>query len=186
MLGQCEIAAWNEIQGRIWCCELCRDHGRVACNLRQHTSAPLDSVELMLVGVAPPHVAGVQARIAADSATNDPNDNLRSFIMATLGRSWTDLLARGLFLIHAVKCAIIPEDGHQNPPNEVVDACAPLYFAHEIQLVRPPVVVVFGRAPHRALLRVPGVRASMPKGFGLSCSVTTLVQSTRLGADIDA
>lgn len=186
MLGQGDVAAWSDIQGRIWGCQLCRVQERVACNIKQHTDAPSASVKLMLVGVAPPHVAGVQTRTAANSATNDPHDNLRGFILATLGGPWADLLARGLFLIHGVKCAIVPEDGHQNPPDDVVDTCAPQHFAREIQLVRPPAVVVFGRAPHRALLRVPGVRASMLNGLGLSCSVAALVERTRGGAEINA
>lgn len=186
MPDQCDIVAWNEIQGRIWCCERCPGHERVACNIRQCTEGPSQPVKLMLVGVAPPYVAGVATRTFANSATNDANDNLRGFILAALGGPWDDLLARGLFLIHSVKCAIVPKDGHQNPPGDVVDVCVPPHLAREIQLTRPPAVVVFGKAPYRALLTVPGVRPSMPSGLDLSCSVATLVDRTRGGVEINA
>jgi uracil-DNA glycosylase len=186
MPSQCKITAWNEIQGRIWCCNLCCGRKRVACNIRQRTEVPSQPVKLMLVGVAPPYVKDVATRTLAKSATNDANDNLRSFIVAALGGPWDDLFARGLLLIHSVKCAIVPKDGHQNPPDDVVDVCVPPHLAHEIQLTRPAVVVVFGKAPYRALLTVPGVRPSMPSALGLSCSVTTLVDETRGGKDINA
>ena len=186
MLDQSGIAAWNEVQGRIWGCEICREHERVACEIRQRTDSPTHHVKLMLVGVAPPHVAAVTTRTAANSATNDATDDLRLFILAALRHPWNDLLERALFLIHGVKCAIVPEDGHQNPPDDVVEVCAPRYFADEIRLTRPPVIVVFGKAPYRVLLAVPGVRHSVPTGLGVSCSVATLVERTTGGVEINA
>jgi len=135
---------WNEVQGRIWDCELCCEHERIACTIRQQTEAPKRSVKLMLIGVAPPYVSGVKAKSVAKSATNDDDDNLRKlFVVATLGLSWADLLDRGLFLVHAVKCAIVPKDRHQNPPDKVVDACAPLYLAGELKLTMPDRIVAF-------------------------------------------
>jgi uracil-DNA glycosylase len=180
------IAAWNEVQARIWRCELCRRLDRVACDIRQRTEGPAQPVKLMLVGVAPPHVNGVTTQAVANSATNDLNDNLRLFVEDALGVSWSDLLERGLFLIHGVKCAIVPERGHQNPPNGVVDTCASRHFADEIRLTRPSGVVVFGKAPYRALLTVPGVGPSMPRRLGTSSSVATLVERTGDGVEVDA
>jgi uracil-DNA glycosylase len=121
----------------------------------------------------------------ARSATNHADDNLRKlFILATLPGSWDALLARGLFLIHSVKCAITLKDGHQNPPDDVVNACAPPHFVQEVGLLRPPRVVAFGKAPYRALLQLPGVRP--PRGLGVSASVAELVDKTRGGLDLQA
>jgi len=138
----------------------------------------------LLVGVAPPFDEGVKVKTIARSATNHAADNLRKlFILATLPGSWEDLLARGLFLIHGVKCAITVKDQHQDPPITVVNTCAPLHFVREIELLRPPRVVVFGKAPYRALLSVPGVKS--PRGFGVSTSVADLVEGTRRGVEFE-
>src|SRR5437867_1049502 len=137
--------AWKDVQDRIWACELCRNHGRIACDIRQQTEAPCRDIKLLLVGIAPPYVTGVAQKIRARSATNDPDDNLRKlFVLATLPFSWEGLLARGVFLIHSVKCAIIPKDRHQNPPHDVVDTCASPHFVEEVKLIRPQRVVTFG------------------------------------------
>jgi uracil-DNA glycosylase len=142
-------------------------------------------VKLLLVGVAPPVEEGVEVKTIARSATNHAEDNLRNlFILATLPRSWEDLLARGLFLVHSVKCAITVKDRHQNPPDPVVNACAPPHFVQELRLLRPPRVIIFGKAPYRALLKVPGVRA--PRGLGVSTSVADLVERTRGGIEFQA
>lgn len=181
--GHGVVTAWREVQERIWCCELCRGHERVACNIRQQTEAPTRPSKLLLIGVAPPHAKEVGAKAAADSATNNEDDNLRKlFIVATLGLSWPQLLERGLFLVHGVKCAIVPKDRHQNPPIDVVDVCAPLYFADEIRLTRPPRIVAFGGAPYRALAQVPGVR--FPPNLGVSTRVAELVARTKAGVEI--
>lgn len=177
------MTEWNEIQGRIWDCELCQAHERVACAIRQQTEVRKRPLKLMLIGIAPPYVSGVTTKSVAKSATNDDDDNLRKlFVVATLGLSWTDLLDRGLFLVHAVKCAIIPKDRHQNPPDEVVDACAPLHLADELRLTMPTRIVVLGQAPFRALLKVPGMH--VPKGLGVSKRVGDLVEQTRGGVEI--
>lgn len=158
---------------------------RVARDIRQQTDTPAQAVKLLLVGIAPPYVAGVTGKVLALSATVDPNDNLRKlFILSTLATSWESLLARGMFLIHSVKCAITPKDGHQNPPDKVVDACAPPHFVNEVEFIRPQRVVAFGKAPYRALLKVPGVQA--PQGLGVSTAVGTLVERTRGGLEIQA
>ena len=156
MATNLDIKKWNEIQETIWRCELCGENKRVACNIRQQTESPMRPVKLMLLGVAPPHVAGVETKTIARSATNNPEDNLRAFMNSDVRDSWDDLLERGLFLVHGVKCAITPEDRHQNPPVHVIDDCAPPHFVQEILLIKPSAVVVFGKAPFRALLRVPG------------------------------
>lgn len=179
------MRGWRGIQDRIWACDLCYSQARVARDIRQQTEAPAQAVKLLLVGMAPPFVAGVTGKTRARGATNHSDDNLRKlFILATLATSWESLFAQGMFLIHSVKCAIPIEDQHQNPPNKVVDACAPPHFAEEIQLIRPERVVAFGKAPYRALLKVPGVRA--PSGLGVSTAVATLVERTRGGLEIQA
>lgn len=180
-----DVVSWTRIQAAIWACEACRDHNRVACKIRQQTDAPTCPVKLLLVGIAPPFEKSVEVKTRARSATNHAEDNLRKlFIPATLPGSWEDLLTRGLFWVHCVKCAIAVKDGHQNPPDPVVDVCASSHFAQEIGLLRPPQVVAFGKAPYRALLRVPGVKA--PRGLGVSTSVANLVERTRGGVEFQA
>lgn len=180
-----DAVSWAKIQAAIWACEACRSHDRVACNIRQQTNSPSRPVKLLLIGVAPPFEEGVEAKTIARSATNHPGDNLRRlFILATLPGSWEDLLTRGLFLVHSVKCAITVKDHHQNPPDPVVNACAPPHFVQEIQLLRPPRVVAFGKAPYRALLKVPGVK--VPRGLGVSTSVADLAERTRGGVEFQA
>lgn len=180
-----DVKKWKNVQDEIWACELCRKQSRVACDLRQKTEAPDRDVKLLLVGVAPPHAKGITTKTRAWSATNHPDDNLRKFfVLATLGFTWENLLSRGMFLLHGVKCAITPKDRHQDPPIEVTNACAPLHFVEEMKLIRPPRVVVFGKTPYRALLKVPGVSA--PTSLGVSKSVATLVEKTRGGVEIQA
>jgi len=180
-----DMKKWSEVQRRIWSCELCRGHERVACDIRQQTGASNCSVKLMLIGVAPPYVRGITTKSVAKSATNDDDDNLRKlFVTATLGLSWDVLLDRGLFLVHGVKCAIVPKERHQNPPDAVVDACAPLYLGDELNLMMPPRIVVFGGAPYRALVKVHGVK--VPRGLGVSKRVGDLVAETRGGIEIQA
>ena len=184
-MSRIDAADWRTIQGTIWACELCRDHKRVACSIRQQTEAPAEDVKLLLVGIAPPYVSGIVQKARARSATNHPDDNLRKlFTLTTLPGAWEDLLARGLFLIHSVKRAITVEDRHQNSPDDVVDTCALLHFVQEVKLMRPPRVVVFGKAPYRALLKIPGGRA--PRGLGVSARVPTLVDKTRGGLELQA
>ena len=180
------VSTWNEIQRRIWDCDLCVDNKRVACNIRQQTEAPVRPVKLILIGVAPPYVKNIQTKAVAKSAINDPKDNLRTFVQTALSCPWETLLERGLYLIHGVKCAIVPENRHQNPPTDVIDACAPPHFVQEILITRPSTVVVFGKAPFRALLRVPDVRPSLPQGLNLSCSVARLVDTTTGGLEVNA
>ncbi len=149
---------WDDIQKRIWTCDACLGHPRVQLAIRQQTPAPTVLVRLLLVGIAPPYEPGVCVRTVAKSAMNNRDDNLRTFITETLGRPWDDLVARGLFLIHSVKCAIVPdEEGFQNPPNPVIDQCTPDHFAAEFELVNAPRVVTFGKAPLRATLSHPSV-----------------------------
>ena len=180
-----DVKKWSEVQGQIWSCELCRGHERVACDIRQQTEAPNYSVKLMLIGVAPPYVRGIGTKSVAKSATNDDDDNLRKFfVLATLGLSWDALLDRGLFMVHGVKCAIVPKDRHQNPPDDVVDACAPRHLAQELKHTMPPRIVVFGGAPYRALVKVPGIK--VPKGLGVSKRVGDLVAESKGGVEIQA
>jgi hypothetical protein len=128
------------------------------------------------------YMEGIVRKTRALSATNNPDDNLRKrFILATLRKPWEDLLSQGLFLVHSVKCAITDKDRHQNPPDDVVATCAPPHFVQEVLLLRPPRVVVFGKAPYRALLKVPGTRA--PRGLGISASVADLVDKARGGLE---
>ncbi len=159
--------SWEEIQRAIWDCEACGGHPRVAIQIRQQTVAPTIPVAILLVGLAPPHEEGVCVRKAARSATNDPTDNLRLFVEGTLTQRWDDLASKGLFLIHAVKCAIVPDAwGSQNPPRRVVDRCGPVGFAREFGLLRPPRVVTLGDMARPAVLKHP--RVTVPRRVGLS------------------
>ncbi len=185
MTTNIDLVKWNEIQEKIWHCDTCHKNERVAINIRQQTQAPTRLVKLMLIGVAPPYTSDIGIKTIADSATSDSQDNLRNFILNVLGGQWESLLERGLLLVHCVKCAIVPKDRHQNPSIEVVDSCATRHFVQEVLLTHPSVVVVFGKAPFRAILTVPDVRSSVPSGLGLSCSVADLVRLTKGGITIN-
>ena len=168
------MIVWDDIQKRIWACDACLGNPRVQLAIRQQTPAPTVLVRLLLIGVAPPYGPGVCVRAVAKSATNNSADNLRTFITETLCRPWDDLVARGLFLIHSVKCAIIPdEEGFQNPPNPVIDRCIPDHFAAEFELVNARRVVTFGKAPLRATLSHPSVTA--PPGVTKSKALAVLI-----------
>lgn len=165
---------WGDIQTHIRDCDACAGHPRVALAIRQRTPAPTGPVQLLLLGIAPPHADAVDVLMTAKSATNNPDDNLRTFITETLSSQWDDLICKGLFLIHAVKCAIVPdEQGYQNPPNPVIDRCIPNHFAAEFEVLRAPRVVAFGHAPLRAVLRHPLVR--VPRGVGVSKTLGVLL-----------
>lgn len=89
---------------------------------------------------------------------------------------WDDLIAKGAFLIHAVKCAIVlDEEGFQNPPNDVVDRCCSVGFADELQLLRPARVVALGGTARRAVLKHPSV--TVPRGVGVSKTLEKLQES---------
>jgi len=149
---------WERVQTKIWDCEKCAANPRVAPEIRQQTISPHMSVSLLLVGLAPPHEDGVSVRKVAESATNDPSDNVRLFVEETLAQPCDKLTGKGLFLIHAVKCAIVPNaEGSQDPPRPVVDCCNPVGFAPEFQSLRPPRVVTLGDMARRAVLRAPDV-----------------------------
>lgn len=140
-----EATGWQTVQSKIWTCEFCLDQERVACNIRQQTEVPPQNVKLLLVGIAPPYVSGVEQKTKARSATNDPKDNLRKlFILPTLADTWENLLTKGVYLIHSVKCAITVKDRHQNPPDYVVDVCAPSHFVQEVMFIRPPELLSLG------------------------------------------
>jgi uracil-DNA glycosylase len=169
-------ARWQAIQERIWACEACKGHARVEINIRQKTPAPGTAAALLFVGVAPPDQGSPAVRTPAKSATNNPEDNLRKFIEAAAVLRWDDLIAKGAFLIHAVKCAIVPdEDGFQNPPIDVVDRCCPVGFDDELQLLRPARIVALGGAARRAVLKHQSVTA--PRGVGVSKSLEKLQES---------
>jgi uracil-DNA glycosylase len=167
---------WGAMQGRIWACEACKSHARVEINVRQQTPAPSMPVALLFVGVASPDQGSPCVRTAAKSATNDPGDNLRKLIEAATVLRWDDLITKGAFLIHAVKCAVVPdEEGFQNPPNEVVDRCHPVGFVDELQFLRPARIVALGGAARRAVLKHPSVTA--PRGVGVSKTLEKLRES---------
>jgi uracil-DNA glycosylase len=167
---------WEAIQKRIWSCEACRGHARVKINIRQQTSPPTTPVALLFVGVAPPDQGSPSVRTRAKSATNDTGDNLRKFIEEAAALTWDGLIAKRAFLVHAVKCAIVPDaDGFQNPPNDVVDRCGPIGFADELQLLRPTRIVALGGAARRAVLKHPAVTA--PRGVGVSKTFERLQES---------
>ncbi len=152
------VALWERVQTKIWDCEKCATNPRVALKIRQWTISPHMSVSLLLVGLAPPHEDVASVRKVAKSATNDPSDNVRLFVEETLAQPWDELTGKGMFLIHAVKCAIVPNaDRSQDPPPPVVDCCNLVGFAPEFQSLRPPSVVTLGNMARRAVLRTPDV-----------------------------
>lgn len=164
---------WEEIQKRIWSCEKCKGHPRVEINVRQQTSSPTKPCAILLVGIAPPHQDCSTDRIVAKSATSDPGDNLRKFIEDAVGLQWNDLIAKGAFLIHAVKCAILPDaEGFQNPPNAVVDQCSSVGFIDELYVLCPSRIVAFGGTARRAVLKHPAI--ATPHGVSMSKSFKEL------------
>jgi hypothetical protein len=100
---------WEAIQKRIRSCEACKGHERVQINVLQQTPRPVMPVPLLFVGIAPPGQGSPVVRTHAKSATNDPEDNLRKFIEEATTLTWDDLIGKRAFLIHAVKCAIVPD-----------------------------------------------------------------------------
>ncbi|PYN98203.1 MAG: hypothetical protein DMD91_15685 [Candidatus Rokuibacteriota bacterium] len=144
---------WDTAQQEIWRCTTCEADPRVAVNVRQQTEPPARPVSLLIVTLAPPFVTA-RERSRAASATNDETDRIRWFIEDTLGAPWTMLSDGGVFLLHAVKCAIVRDaHGSQNPPARTVDRCAPQHLASELNVIRPRVLVTMGRMAYRAVVR---------------------------------
>ena len=148
--------SWDAAQQRIWRCGTCEADPRVALDVRQQTESPARPVSLLIVTLAPPFVAARQ-RSRAASATSNPRDAVRRFIEDALGAPWTALGDAGVFLLHAVKCAIVRNHhGSQNPPARTVDRCAPQHLASELNVIKPFVVVTMGLMAYRALVRALG------------------------------
>jgi uracil-DNA glycosylase len=158
--------SWEQIQANIWKCNACKSHPRVELNIRQQTGGSSARVRLLVVTIAPPFANGAVEKTVAKSATNSPDDNVRRFLEKSLDLNWDQMNQRGLYLLHAVKCAITIKNGYQNPPNEVVDTCAPIHFAQEFMKVRPAFVITLGQVPRRAVIRIPGLTA--PPQLGIS------------------
>lgn len=147
------VLHWTQIQEGIWSCTACSTHSRVELNVTQQTDPPSEFRRLLIISLAPPHME-VAAKTRAKSATNDASDVLRLFLEDTLRLRWDELTARGVELLHAVKCAIRPNDeGFQNPPPGVVDTCAPQHLACELAALNPPVVATLGKMAYRAVVR---------------------------------
>ena len=144
---------WDTAQQGIWRCTTCDADPRVAVNVRQQTESPARPVSLLIVTPAPPF-ATARERSRAASATNDANDAVRRFIEDTLGAPWAALSDGGVGLLHAVKCAIVPDPhGSQNPPARTVDRCAPQHLASELNVMKPRVLVTMGGMAYRAVVR---------------------------------
>jgi len=144
---------WDAAQQSIWRCTACDADSRVAVNVRQQTESPARPISLLIVTLAPPF-ATARERSRAASATNDANDAVRRLIEDTLGAPWAALADGGVFLLHAVKCAIVPNPhGSQNPPARTVDRCAPQHLASELDVIKPLVLVTMGRMAYRAVVR---------------------------------
>lgn len=159
---------WQKVQQLIWVCDKCESNSRIECHLRQQTAPPcFRPVRLLVIGVAPPFRQGQITKSVASSATNDPRDNLRIFVEQSLGKSWPDLLDRGFFFLHSVKCAIVPDDaGFQNPPHKVVDLCASAHLSAEIHILHPAIILALGGTARRAVTRYLG--SNKPKGLRVS------------------
>ena len=139
---------WQIIQHDIWQCDACTHIDRVELNIRQQTQHPTRPVRLLVVGIAPPFKKlEIREKIPAQSATNDPSDNLREFLETTCKESWEGLIRRGLFVLHATKCAIQPYQGHQNPPNGVVEECVPRHLFREFVEIKPRLLSLLVNAP---------------------------------------
>ena len=116
---------WRDIQCGVWRFDACHD----------------------VISLAPPYAANVVAKTKAASATGSESDKLRMFLEEAFNDSWQAITDRGVTLLHAVKCAIVPsEGGFQNPPAAVVDRCAPVHLAAEL-------VVTLGQMGYRAFCR---------------------------------
>ena len=161
---------WEEIQQDIWDCTACKNVARAELNIRQQTEPIRTSTKLLVVGIAPPYKDGMTQKVQARSATNDPGDNFRNFIETVLELPWDTLKGSGLVFLHAVKCAIRPEDRHQNPPSGVVETCAPRHFYREFLEIKPKAVISFGERARRAVLKMPGCQK--PRGLKLSGPLT--------------
>lgn len=160
-------SSWEEIQREIWDCSACGGKPRIQLSIRQQTEALSGQVKLLVVAVAPPFHQNVFQQVIARSVTNSPNDPLRQFLEMVFRSSWSNLTAQGLAVLHAVKCAVIPnEEGFQNPSQEVIDTCVPRHFAQEFIRLKPPVVIALGRAAKRAVIKVPGCKK--PTGLTIS------------------
>lgn len=178
---------WEDIQRKIWSCEICRGHERAACNLRQQTEEPEREVTLLLVGIAPPFMKDISEKTQSKSATNNPDDRLRKFVLRTLGLSWEELKNRGLFFVHSVKCGIFPTNDKykkQNPPIEIVNACSPLHLREELEFIRPPRIVAFGKEAVRGIFT--GVVVEKIKGFGVSKTMKILSEKSKGGLALQA
>jgi uracil-DNA glycosylase len=161
---------WITIQDEIWNCTKCTGHPRVELNIRQQTDVGHNPAKLLVVAVAPPFCTGVRQKEPARSITNWSEDMLRKFVENALALTWDTLRSRGLFVLHAVKCAIVPdEDGFQNPPSGIVDVCAQRHFVKEFIALNPPIVLVLGSAARRAVLKM--LDCERPAGLRLSGSL---------------
>jgi uracil-DNA glycosylase len=153
---------WKEIQESIWNCSLCGSNPRVQFNVREQTQRPKVPVKLLIVSIAPSFVDSPTKMKAETVLTEDAN-NLRNVIEECLGIHWDNLLKRNVAVLHAVKCAIVPQNGYESPPRGVIDTCSSRHFARELRLLQPAVVVTLGRIALRAVLNIPNIRA--PKEF---------------------
>lgn len=157
--------AFAAIQETIWKCTVCMGDARIEVRLRQQTRVLPARARLLIVATAPPYQEGVHQQIEAPSVHSDPKDRLRAFITRTLELDWGDLVDRGLAVVHAVKCAIVPRDRrvdarqHQNPPSGVTTKCARLPFSREFRELKAPVVMTLGGAARLAVRRACGVDA---------------------------
>jgi len=143
---------WRQVQLDVWTCVACQGDARVETNLRQQTELVPRPARLLVVSLAPPFTR-VTSRTRAASATSDSSDTLRGFLEDVLRINWDEATNRGVALLHAVKCAIVPAaGGFQNPPPRVVDRCAPRHLRHEIMILAPSVVVTLGRMAYRAFV----------------------------------
>ena len=152
---------WRVIQETIWNCSACEGNPKVELNIRQQTDSSSTAPQLLVVAVAPPYLPAISHKLAAKSVTNNSVDGLRKFLESALDLPWEQLQSRGLIVLHAVKCAIIPnEHGFQNPSPGIVDACAPRHLALEFDILRPPIVLALGSAARRAIFKMPDCHKS--------------------------
>ena len=161
--------AFSAIQRSIWECIACVGDMRMEIRLRQQTRVIPGSARLLIVATAPPYRAGVERQIEAASVHSDAQDRLGAFLTKTLDLDLEELVRRGLAVVHAVKCAVVPKDReederqHQDPPQSVTTKCAGLHFVREFRELRAPVVMTLGGRARLALRKACG--AGVPRAL---------------------
>jgi uracil-DNA glycosylase len=123
---------------------------------------PPDPVDLLFIGWNPP---------TDKHFWNNADDNLRAGLKWVLGQlGWRvepDLLAeferRHAYFVHAVKCWMRVK----KPNRGVTRTCAKQVLQHEIEILKPRVIVALGEIPHLALTSIEPFAHVVPRFRGM-------------------